>query len=122
MIIATGFENADPMLIRDLLVIAAAAVGLALGVKKLFFEPKLSDKYATVAAVAKLEADLQAQMKEMRSYVHEMMHAIRNDISAIAAASDNARDGIHDRLNVIVEVLYRMRGQLDGPPSGRGQT
>jgi len=119
--IAAGFESVDADWLSQMMIFLAAAAAFALCVKKLFFEPKMSDKYATVSALLKLETDTAAQLTEMRAYVHQTMHEIRNALTANAASADLAREGIHDRLNVIVEVLYRMRGQLDGPPSGRGQ-
>ena len=119
--ILAGLENVDAGFLRDFAIVVVALLGAALTVKKLFFEPKLSDKYATVSALLKLETATAAQITEMRAYVHQTMHEIRNTLQAQSNEATAAREGIHDRLNVIVEVLYRMRGQLDGPPSGRGQ-
>lgn len=62
--------------------------------------------------LADLERDFGRQMTEMRSYVHERTHELRSDLQAMQTASDVAREGLHQRVNALVEVTFENRGVL----------
>lgn len=70
------------------------------------------ERWATFRELQKLETDLQAQLKEQRAYLHDEIHKLRGDFQNFCLTSENQREGIHGRINVICEVLYELRGLI----------
>lgn len=76
-------------------------------------QEELDKQFASKEELRQHKEDVQNQMKDLRSYVHEEVHKLRDDLQRYWTSSDLARSGIHDRLNAYVEVLYELRGTLN---------
>lgn len=76
--------------------------------------PELIKREELERCLDKIVRDSDAQMKEMRAYVHDEVHKLRNDLQNMDATSQLYRAGVHSRLGSITEVLYEMRGQMRG--------
>lgn len=74
---------------------------------------EMAKEFATTAALHKLEADVQAQLKEFRSYLHEQQHEVRDQLHALRTSADAGREGLHGRINSLIELTAHMRGQMD---------
>jgi hypothetical protein len=121
-------EHINAPLLRDLLVIIAALVGLLVGLKSLFHKPapqqtqitpqplivELKKQFAlredVEARVTKLETSFHNQLVEIRAYLHEGLHGLRNQLQQAQNTADTGREGIHARISTLVEVTYEMRG------------
>ncbi len=125
--IAAGFENVDASLLRDLLIIAAAVVGLALGVKKLFFEKQatgftqpfmvqLQKEFVDRIEYERRQTDLEAQVKDGRAYTHEQVHGLSEIVNAanIDARSRNERlSALEADSKTHTRQLENVNGKLD---------
>jgi hypothetical protein len=112
-VIAEVLSSAEATWLITGLGVVGFCVGIAVGVKKLFFDKpsrfvlpfpvEITKQFATIESLAKLELDVQNQLTEMRTFVHKMIES-----------ADRGREGIHDRLNALVEVTFEMRGLIRG--------
>lgn len=67
-----------------------------------------------------LKTDLHNQITEMRAYVHEGIHGLRDDVQAMRSSSELQREGLHDRINTLVEVTYELRGLVNAIADRQG--
>lgn len=62
--------------------------------------------------IAAHRTDMERQLKDQRAYVHEEIHALRNQFNAFTLSAETYREGVHGRLNAITEVLFELRGRM----------
>lgn len=75
--------------------------------------PGLINREELERCLGKLERDLDARVKEMSAYVHRAVHDLRGDVNAMRISVESGREGIHDRINLLVEATAGMRGMLE---------
>jgi hypothetical protein len=54
--------------------------------------------------------ELDARIDRFETYQHESTHKLREEIQANRMVSEAQREGLHNRMNVLTEVLYELRG------------
>lgn len=74
--------------------------------------PELIKREELTSCIEKIEREHDQQLKELRAYVHQEVHNLRNDIGGMRLDSTEAREGMHNRMHVFSEVLFEMRGLL----------
>ena len=87
-------------------------------------EVKFHEVIATKEEVAKIELDLRNQMKELRTYVHEAIHEIAQNVNALKLAQINQTtemrdlfDGLDARNEARVEKVHnRVNEVIDKMP------
>jgi hypothetical protein len=112
--------SADYML--SFLGCVAILTGIALGFKKLFFDKGTSNQIIIAKEFVhqddfeRRHSDLAAQIKEVRSYIHNEIHAIRNDMGAIRLAGEGRDSLLHaldERSKNQAHATDQIKGQLD---------
>src|SRR5229473_414134 len=73
---------------------------------------RFHQEFVTKQELKEHKEDVVNQMKDLRAYVHEQVHQLSNEMQAHWVAADNAREGVHDRINALVKVTYEMRGLI----------
>ncbi len=69
-----------------------------------------------VAAEEKLHAiqkDLQNQITEARTYAHDKIHDLTGDFAGFRGLHEARSEGVQNRINALMELVYHMRGQFD---------
>lgn len=62
--------------------------------------------------IARTERDLTQQIKELRAYLHEDVHAFREMAQATWASAQEQREGLNNRMNTLAEAMSEVRGWL----------
>ena len=73
-----------------------------------------SGDWASQKALDDLRVDVHNQIKESRTYMHEQLHELRNALHDIQTSGEVGREGLHNRLSTIVELVHYQRGQNEG--------
>ena len=75
---------------------------------------ELEEKIETVEE--KLNAakkDLQNQITEARTYAHDKIHDLTGDFAGFRGLNEARSEGVQNRINALMELVYHMRGQFD---------
>ena len=75
---------------------------------------ELQEKIETVEE--KLNAakkDLQNQITEARTYAHDKIHDLTGDFAGFRGLNEARSEGVQNRINALMELVYHMRGQFD---------
>jgi hypothetical protein len=54
--------------------------------------------------------ELDLRIDRFEEYQHKATHALREEIQGNRAVAEAQREGLHNRMNVLTEVLYELRG------------
>lgn len=69
--------------------------------------------FATLTQLAEVRLNSEQNAKDTRAYAHDAVHTLRNEINARMIAADEAREGMHDRIGVLIEATSEIRGGLN---------
>ncbi len=125
--IAAGFENVDASLLRDLLIIVAAVIGLALGTKKLFWEKPpagltqpfmiaMEKEFVARQEYERRQVDLESQVKDVRSYTHDQVHGLAEVVNAAnvdARARNERLSALEADSKTHTRQLENLNGKMD---------
>ena len=68
---------------------------------------ELEEKVETV------RKDLQNQITEARTYAHDKIHDLTGDFAGFRGLHEARSEGVQNRINALMELVYHMRGQFD---------
>ena len=57
--------------------------------------------------------DLQNQITEARTYAHDKIHDLTGEFSGFRGLNEARSEGVQNRINALMELVYHMRGQFD---------
>ena len=57
--------------------------------------------------------DLQNQITEARTYAHDKIHDLSGDFGGFKGMQEARSEGVQNRINALMELVYHMRGQFD---------
>ncbi len=57
--------------------------------------------------------DLQNQITEARTYAHDKIHDLTGDFAGFRGLHEARSEGVQNRINALMELVYHMRGQFD---------
>lgn len=57
--------------------------------------------------------DLQNQITEARTYAHDKIHDLTGDFAGFRGLNEARSEGVQNRINALMELVYHMRGQFD---------
>ena len=60
------------------------------------------------------KGDVDIRLKEAAAYHHEEIHKLNNLVNEIRVSGDNGREGLHNRMGTIIEVVAELRGETKG--------
>ncbi len=103
------------------LVLAAAALAVALNQgfalwKNFRPRPERGGSVGRAEVEEKIEAirkDLQNQITEARTYAHDKIHDLTGEFSGFRGLHEARSEGVQNRINALMELVYHMRGQFD---------
>ena len=73
-----------------------------------------SGDWVTTKQMEALKEEVRDQLTENRTYVHAAVHEVNTKLDGIRKDGDSGREGLHNRLGTIVELVHYMRGQNEG--------
>jgi hypothetical protein len=121
--IADAWNILQPDYMLSFLACVGILTGIALGLKKLFWENGASSSQIIVAKefvhmddFERRHSDLASQIKEVRSYIHNEIHAIRNDMGAMRLAGEGRDSLLHaldERSKNQADTIHQVKAQLD---------
>ena len=60
-----------------------------------------------------IKKDLQNQITEARTYAHDKIHDLTGEFSGFRGLNEARSEGVQNRINALMELVYHMRGQFD---------
>ena len=99
--------------------LAALAVALNQGFalwKNVRPRPERGGSVGRAEVEEKIEAirkDLQNQITEARTYAHDKIHDLTGEFSGFRGLHEARSEGVQNRINALMELVYHMRGQFD---------
>jgi hypothetical protein len=120
--IADAWSVIQPDYMLSFLACVGILTGIALGLKKLFFDRGANNQIIVAKEFVHVEdferrhSDVVAQIKDVRSYIHNEIHAIRNDMGAIRLAGEGRDSLLHaldERSKNQAHATDKMQEQLD---------
>ncbi len=60
-----------------------------------------------------IRKDLQNQITEARTYAHDKIHDLTGDFAGFRGLHEARSEGVQNRINALMELVYHMRGQFD---------
>ena len=101
------------------LTLAALAVSLNQGFalwKNMRPRPERGGNVGRAELEEKIETvrkDLQNQITEARTYAHDKIHDLTGDFAGFRGLNEARSEGVQNRINALMELVYHMRGQFD---------
>ena len=103
------------------LVLALAALAVALNQgfslwKNVRPRPERGGNVGRAELEEKIETirkDLQNQITEARTYAHDKIHDLTGEFSGFRGLNEARSEGVQNRINALMELVYHMRGQFD---------
>lgn len=74
---------------------------------------KLEEEFTKKAEFQEHKEDVARQLKEGLSYTHDEVHKLRGEMNTRDLLTEHHREGLHDRINKLVEIAFEMRGKLN---------
>lgn len=75
--------------------------------------PELIKRDELERCLEKIERQQEARLKEFSAYMHDEVHKMRGDIGVVRLEGNEAREGLHRRIESLIKVSFENRGTLN---------